>query len=76
MDREGYYVFTQNLKSCGLCKWHEHIMIHSGRHPLYHHYCTHTNVITFKTREIEKRFIGEEPITPSWCPVGQMEGKF
>ena len=67
MDREGYYQHTQ--KSCGLCKWHKQTMIHSGRNPLYHHFCNHP-----KGRDsLGENFIGEDSYTPDWCPVGALK---
>ena len=61
---EGYYV--NQYKSCGLCKWHQQKMIHSGRNPLYYHFCNHP-----RGRDgLGENFIGENAHTPDWCPVG------
>ena len=62
--------------SCGLCKWHRQTMVHSGRHPLYHHYCSHPDVthdgfelVSPFVAEHDGRFIGEGDRTPQWCPA-------
>ena len=68
--------YTHTVRSCGGCQHHKAIMLHSGPHPLYWHYCKHPAVheefeeIGFKGK-IMGKFIGETDTTPSWCPAAK-----
>lgn len=66
---------TDSYLSCGLCRYHDQRLIHSGQRPLYWHYCTHPDSqpasslrITIFLEERGRR-IGENDRTPAWCPL-------
>lgn len=61
-------------KRCGMCKYHENYMRHSGMNPVYDHYCSHpeaTAETLFVFQHDEGRHIGIEDETPDWCPVNK-----
>jgi len=76
MNETGPTTVRSESQVCGLCKFHEQHMIHSGENPLYHHYCIHPislqgaagqkypNIEGYAGREI-----GRSDNTPDWCPV-------
>jgi hypothetical protein len=71
---------TTTRQCCGLCIHHYSVMIRSGRHPAYNHYCRHEESIEVMRESVKRtgrtlcepgdgRMIGESDTTPHWCPV-------
>lgn len=65
--------------SCMGCCHHDQTMIKSGRNPIYWHYCNHPDSKArpesglawtgLKLLPSKGRLIGENHVTPDWCPV-------
>lgn len=71
------YRVSRAEKRCGGCKYHFLEMIHSGRNPLYEHACLSPEAHDrdMLNRRRNGRHIGDDDITPEWCPVEKINQK-
>jgi hypothetical protein len=67
---EGYRIRIipeQKIKSCSGCFHYSHVLLRSGRHPLYKNDCRHPKAtIIFSSYG---SIVDDN--TPGWCPVGE-----
>lgn len=77
---EGFTLKTipeRKYKSCSGCVYHRRLMFRSGRDPIYMNNCNnpdipdeHRNILGLGTRYGN---IGDNDITPNWCPFLQKQ---
>jgi hypothetical protein len=80
---EGYttkIIPEQKVKVCSGCDHYFHLLIKSGRHPLYKNNCNHPYAPSLDTLDQELLDLGigfsynygnlVNDFTPNWCPVG------
>lgn len=67
--REGPETIVRSEIVCGECRHLKMRMIRSGHRPIYEYSCNHNEVVKgFMLIPRDGRAIGENDITPSWCP--------
>jgi hypothetical protein len=65
---EGYVERTSSRNVCLLCKWLRADKVQINRLQLFEYYCSHP--VWYQVMRTE-RYIGDDVISPNWCPVGK-----